>query len=180
MTIHDRYVYLLYQTLRTLCLPLNTLMVVFILIIRGYNTQSVFNTNMLTPRPEYAAWVKNFLLDTIPTSCQKYQFHTCQHEQVLGAHLGQMPWRNCLVWDTDKNIKVFSNYPQTKLHKEHIKYQVFRSLYLNQLKTYFTAEDNTKQFLVHMVMLMLQLSQENTSFPSHWWKNPDLYIYIRL
>ena len=162
--------YLLYRTLRTPCLPLNTLMVLLVLIIRGYETHSVFNTNTLTPRPKQAIWVENILLDTVPASCQKYQFHTCQHEQALGAHLRQMSWRNYMAWDTGKNIQSFCQLSTNQAPQSTYKYQICRSLYLDQLKTYFTAEDNTKQFLVHMVCSCFN-SQENSSFPSHWWKN---------
>lgn len=42
---------------------------------------------------------------------------------------------------------------------------MFRSLHLNQLETHFTAEENTKQFLVHIVMFKLQFPPENVISP---------------
>lgn len=65
-----------------------------------------------------------------------------------------------MAWDTDKNIQSFWQLSANQVTQSTYKYQIFQSFYLNQLKTYFTAEDNIKQFLVHMVMLMLQLSRK--------------------
>lgn len=42
---------------------------------------------------------------------------------------------------------------------------MFRNLHLNQLGTYFTAEENTKQFLVCIFMFKLQLPPENVLSP---------------
>lgn len=42
---------------------------------------------------------------------------------------------------------------------------MFRNLHLNQLGTYFTADENTKQFLVRIIMFKLQLPPENVLSP---------------
>lgn len=104
---------------------------------------SVFNIDSQTRRVSLSG--KHFLATV---SCQNHQSPTCQHGQALGARFRQRSGRSYTAWNTDMNIQNFS--PRTTRYTH--KHQIFRSLYLNQLKTYSTAEDNTKQLLVYMVI----------------------------
>lgn len=73
----------------------------------------------------------------------------------------------------DRNIQSFQQLPSNQASSNAYKHQLFQSVFFSQLKIYFTAKYGKHKFLVHVLMLMLQLSRKQL-FRFHGKK----YIYF--